>query len=46
MYKDKEVNNVNNVFVNVRIKNYNRTTMRQDGMKSISLLMLAADLLR
>jgi hypothetical protein len=29
-----------------RIKNSNRTTMRQDGMESISLLMIAADLLR
>jgi hypothetical protein len=29
-----------------RIKNSNRTTMRQDGMKSISLLVIAADLLR
>ena len=29
-----------------RIKNSNRTTMRQDGIESISLLMIAADLLR
>jgi hypothetical protein len=29
-----------------RIKNSNRTTMRQDGMESISLLMIAVDLLR
>ena len=29
-----------------RIKNSNRKTMRQDGMKSISQLMIAADLLR
>jgi hypothetical protein len=28
------------------IKNSNRTTMRQDGIESISLLMIAADLLR
>jgi hypothetical protein len=29
-----------------RIKNSNRTTMRQDGIESISLLMIAADMLR
>jgi len=29
-----------------RIKNPNRTTMRQDRLESISLFMIAADLLR